>query len=32
MQFIETEEVKCLVGGISKDEINHPEQLPFNLK
>lgn len=32
MQFIETEEVKCLVNGISRDELNHPEQLPFNLK
>ena len=32
MQFVETEEIKCLVDGISKDELKHPEQLPFNLK
>lgn len=32
MQFVETEEVKCLIGGISKDELLHPENLPFNLK
>lgn len=25
MQFIDTEEVKCLVDGISRDELKHPE-------
>jgi len=25
MQFLETEEVKCLIGGISKNELNYPE-------
>lgn len=32
MQFIDTEEVKCMVGGVTRDELDHPDQLPFNLK